>query len=51
MIISEGSYGIFLQSGISIALVVMTVFSLLYPYLSVLWGKLKQRKAAFPEQE
>ncbi len=46
MIISEGSYTIFLQSGISIALVAMTVFSLCYPYLSVLLEKLKNRDSA-----
>jgi putative tricarboxylic transport membrane protein len=44
MIIGEGSYGVFLQSGISIVLVVMTILSLFYPYLSVLFEKLKQEK-------
>jgi putative tricarboxylic transport membrane protein len=43
LIIGGGSYTVFLQSGISIVLVVMTAFSLFYPYFSVLSAKLKKK--------
>jgi len=46
LIISEGSYTIFLQSGISKFLVGLTFFSLFYPYLSPLFKKRKGKKEA-----
>jgi len=42
LILSEGSYRVFLQSGISLVLLGLTVFSLFYPYLSPLLKKLKK---------
>ena len=39
LLIGKGSYTVFLRSGISKVLLAMTVFSLLYPYLSPLFKK------------
>jgi len=44
LILSDGSYRIFFQSGISLTLVGMTLFSLVYPYLSPLLKKMKKAK-------
>jgi putative tricarboxylic transport membrane protein len=41
LVIGDGSYAVFLHSGICKVLVAMTVFSLLYPYLSPLFRKLR----------
>jgi len=45
MIISEDSYMIFLQSGISKVLVAMTFISLFYPYLSPLLAKMRKKES------
>lgn len=44
LILSEGSYRIFFQSEISLVLVGLTFFSLVYPYLSPLLKKVKKAK-------
>jgi putative tricarboxylic transport membrane protein len=46
LIIGDGSYTVFLHSGISKVLVAMTVFSLLYPYLSPLFKKWRGKTAS-----
>ena len=51
MIISEGSYTVFLQSGISIVLVIMTILSLFYPYLTILFGKAGKKGGADPPSD
>ena len=45
-IIGDGSYTVFLRSGISKVLVAMTVFSLLYPYLSPLFKTWRGKAAS-----
>jgi putative tricarboxylic transport membrane protein len=44
LIIGEGSYVIFLQSGISRVLVALTIFSLLYPYIGPVVQKWRKGK-------
>ncbi len=44
MIISDDSYAIFLESGISKVLVAMTVISLIYPYLSPMIERMRRKE-------
>jgi putative tricarboxylic transport membrane protein len=44
LIIGEGSYAVFLQSGISRVLVGLTVFSLFYPYIGPVFQKWRKGK-------
>jgi putative tricarboxylic transport membrane protein len=45
LVIGDGSYTVFLHSGISRVLVAMTVFSLFYPYLSPLFKRLRGKSS------
>jgi len=40
LLISKGSYSIFFSSGISQFLIFLTLFTLIFPYLAILWHKL-----------
>jgi putative tricarboxylic transport membrane protein len=44
LIIGEGSYAIFFQSGISRVLVVLSVVSLLYPYIGPVFRRLRRKE-------